>query len=50
MVAHCFKLVTGIVKELNPQQPPVVTADQPVYAVVKQVQWTQPEKYKSIVG
>ena len=38
MVAHCFKVISKVVKELNPQQPPVNTADQPVYAIAKQVQ------------
>ena len=31
MVAHCFKVISKVVKELNPQQPPVNAADQPVY-------------------
>ena len=38
MVAHCFKVISKVVKKLNPQQPPVNTADQPVYAIAKQVQ------------
>ena len=37
MVAHCYKVISKVVKELNPEQPPVITADQPVYAVTKQV-------------
>ena len=49
MVAHCFKIISKIVNELNPGQPPVITADQPVYATAKQVQWSKPEEYGNIV-
>ena len=35
MVAHFFKVISIVVKELNPQQPPVITADQPVYTIAK---------------
>ena len=48
MVAHCFKVISKEVKELNPQQPPVITADQPVYATAKQVQWLLPDEYKDV--
>ena len=37
MVAHYFKVISKVVKELNPEQPPVIAADHPVYAVAKQV-------------
>ena len=37
MVAHYFKVISKVVKELNPEQPPVIAADNPVYAVPKQV-------------
>ena len=49
MVAHCFKVISNVVKELNPQQPHVITADQPIYAAAKQVQWLLPDKYKNVV-
>ena len=49
MVAHCFKLISKIIAELNPNQPPVITADQPVYATAKQVQWSRPEQFGKIV-
>ena len=49
MVAHCFKVISKVVKELNPQQPHVITADQPVYAVAKQDKWLLPDKYKNAV-
>ena len=34
-----------IVAYLNPGQVPVITADQPIYALAKQVQWHWPEQY-----
>ena len=49
MVAHCFKVFSKVVKELNPQQPPIITADQPVYAFAKQLQWLLLEEYKDTV-
>jgi len=30
---------------LNPGQVPVITADQPIYATAKQIQWQWPEDY-----
>ena len=30
---------------LNPNEIPVITADQPIYAVLKQIQWQWPEQY-----
>ena len=49
MVAHCFKVISKVVKELNLSQPPAVTADQPIYAVAKQVRWLLPDRYKDVV-
>ena len=49
MVSHCFKVISKIVQELNPLQPTVITVDQPVYAIAKQVQWSKPEDYKDVV-
>ena len=37
--------IKEIVSFLNPGQVPVLTADQPIYAVAKQVQWHWPEQY-----
>ncbi len=39
MVKHTMKLIKRAVDNLNKDQTPVVTADQPVYALGKQVQW-----------
>lgn len=48
MVRHCMNVVKGIVEHLNPQQMVMVTADQPVYALGKQVQWANAITYKNI--
>ena len=44
-VAHTMKIVKLILLRLNPGQIPVMTGDQPVYAILKQVQWLYPEFY-----
>ena len=49
MVTHCFSVISKVVKELNPQQPPAITADQPVYAIAKQVQWLPPDEYQKVM-
>jgi hypothetical protein len=45
MLRHTMGVVKQILLKLNPQQPIVLTADQPVYAHGKQVQWMYPEFY-----
>ena len=37
--------IKGVVVFLNPGQVPVIAADQPIYAVAKQVQWQWPENF-----
>ena len=49
MVTHYFKVISKVVKELNRQQPTFIIADQPVYAIAKQVQWLLPDEYKNVV-
>ena len=46
MVRHCMDLMQKLTEELNPEQNPIVTANQPVYALGKQVQWTYLERFK----
>ena len=48
MVCHCIKIVRYTINHLNPGQITVLTADQPVYALGKQVQWTYHEDYKNV--
>ena len=44
-VKHVMDKIKEIVAFLNPDQVPVIAADQPIYAVAKQVQWHWPEIY-----
>ena len=36
-------IVKAVVQHLNPGQTPVLTADQPLFALAKQIQWTWPD-------
>ena len=44
-VKHSMDKVRDAISHLNPDQVPVITADQPIYALAKQVQWHWPDKY-----
>lgn len=44
-VKHVLDKVAEVVSILNPGQTPIVTADQPIYALAKQVQWQWPNEY-----
>ena len=37
--------VNETVAYLNPDQTPVIAADQPLYAMAKQIQWQWPNQY-----
>ena len=39
---HCMRLVIKITNLLNPGQIPIMTFDQPLYAIAKQINWTWP--------
>jgi hypothetical protein len=45
MIGHAIDVVTDSVQHVNPGQVPVLAADQPLFAIGKQLQWTFPEKY-----
>lgn len=45
MIKHAMDLVRNAVNFLNPGQNPVVTLDQPLFAIAKQTQWKCPELY-----
>lgn len=45
MVRHTMDIVMLILRQLSLKQPAVMTADQPVYAIAKKVQWLYPELY-----
>ena len=40
MVAHAITVITAAVKHLNPSQIPVISVDQPLFALAKQIQWS----------
>jgi len=44
MMQHSMMVIKAAVKKLNPSQTPVITVDQPLYALMKQLQWHWPEK------
>jgi hypothetical protein len=44
-VKHAMDKAQETTLYLNPLQTPVVTADQPIYALAKQIQWAWPEHY-----
>jgi hypothetical protein len=43
MIKHAMGIVKDTTFYLNPSQIPVITADQPLFALAKQVQWTFPD-------
>ena len=45
MLRHTTGVVKQILLKINPEQSVVLTADQPVYALGKQVQWMHPKSY-----
>ena len=45
MVRHSMDVVKNAVEHLNPGKTPVVTFDQPLFALAKQIQWKWPECY-----
>ena len=52
---HCMNIISKTISVINPNQTPVDTCDQPVYALTKQTQWRYPElfgnsKYFSLFG
>lgn len=45
MMRHCLTVVQAVVKKVSPSQTPVVTVDQPLYALMKQIQWHWPNGF-----
>ena len=45
MIRHSMDVVRNAVEYINAGQTPVLTFDQPLFALVKQIQWKWPEKY-----
>lgn len=45
MMSHSMDVVISAIQYINPGQTPVIVADQPLYALMKQLQFKLPEKY-----
>ena len=45
MVKHGMNVIQQITVRVNPGQIPVLTVDQPLYAIAKKIQWTWPAEY-----
>lgn len=45
MIRHSMNMIKQAVHELNPGQVPVITLDQPLYAIAKLIQWNWQETY-----
>ena len=48
-IKHSVDKIKDATSFLNPTQSPVVTADQPLFALAKQIQWTWPIEYENFV-
>ena len=48
-VRHAANMVKAITENVNPGQPVVITADQPVYALREQLQWIFPDEFRDFV-
>lgn len=49
MILHAMCLVMKSVAYLNPSQKPVITGDQPIYAIMKKMQWSHPNLVGNMV-
>ena len=45
MIRHSMDVIKRAVEHLNPGQVPVLTVDQPLFAIAKIIQWNWPESY-----
>ena len=45
MIRHAMAVVSSAVQVLNPGQVPVLTCDQPLFALAKQIQWNWSNSY-----
>lgn len=44
-IVHAMKLVAKAIDHLHPGQKPVITMDQPLFCIAKQIQWTWPDAF-----
>ena len=45
MVKHGMSIIRKVTLHVNPGQTPVLTVDQPLYAIAKRIQWKWPDEY-----
>ena len=45
MVKHGMNIIQQITVRCNPEQIPVLTVGQPLYAIAKRIQWKWPDEY-----
>lgn len=45
MIRHSMDVIKQSVQHINPDQIPVITMDQPLYAIAKHIQWQWPANY-----
>ena len=45
MICRALNIISSAVARVNPGLVPVVTLDQPLYALAKQIQWNLPNKF-----
>ena len=48
-IKHTLEKIKEAIFFLNPTQSPVVTLDQPLFALAKQIQWTWPNEFENFV-
>ena len=46
IVAHCMRVIRKVIQYLNPTKISIRTGDQPVRALMRQVQWYFPNEFK----
>ena len=46
MVKHGMRVIQQITNHVNPGQIPVMTVDQPLFAIGKKIQWAWPDEFR----
>ena len=49
MILHAMRLVRTSIEHLNPGQIPVITGDQPIFAMMKKLQWSHPDSVRNMI-
>ena len=49
-IRHCMRIVKRITEKLSAGQSPVITGDQSVYTLGRQMQWMYPDEFKMLFG